>query len=108
MATKTIISDSYAPFGTIVTGPPTVAEPPRRELVFLNKKQLLKRLRWTEADFEVAISLGEPFRFPTPGKTIPKNDWGYDLVWPDTVLDAWLDRCREYVAVMQRLVGGKG
>src|SRR5262249_16798510 len=49
--------DTYVPL-------PDRPEPKRREPVWLDKAGVMKRLRWSEAQFAAAIALPDPLKFP--------------------------------------------
>jgi hypothetical protein len=90
-------------FASIEVGPPLRPEPARVEVRTIDKKQLLRKLLWTEDDFQAA----QQFDFPTAGKRTRFCNWGIDLIWREDAIDRWIAVQRDKAAEILRLVGNK-
>jgi len=97
-----IVSDSYAIYGTRIDGPPDRPEPVRRVPKSLNKAAAMKHLHMSEADFDVAIGLKDP-KFPSAQlHTLP--GWASEVRWRDTELERWQSSVQAHIDFLQRLV----
>lgn len=64
---------------------------------------MLKRYRWSDADFEAAISLTDPNAFPSAAKRT-SGSFAMTLLWRDTDLDKWEARVQEHYDLLGRLI----
>jgi len=79
-------------------------EPVRREPIKLTKAALLKRQRWTEEDFEIAVKHG----LPNAAKRTTLGAWGWTLIWSDIEIDNWIENTlRKNRGEIDRLLGDK-
>ena len=104
MSTTTITSDSYG-YGSIVTGTLDRPERPRKAVAWLDRPAVQTRFDWTDADFEAALGLPEPIKFPSASKQPQLRPWRFTWVWSDAALDTWEATVREHLALLERLVG---
>ena len=101
--TTTVISDSYAPHGTIVTGPPTPVEDPTRwQPKTLPLADVAKRYGGASAD-ELLMAWPETAGFPKPAKVFTSSQffaWQITRshVWTEDSLVAWEDMVRGIAA----------
>jgi hypothetical protein len=95
-----INDDSYA--RSISIGADVSPEPPPRpKPTFLNKRDMLRRFDWTETDFQFAIGLEEPLKFPRVALT---NRWPARPVWREDLVERWAMKVRSHAAALQQLV----
>ena len=93
----TIHSDSYAPHGSIVTGPPdrpsksAEAFERERRADRITHSDMLRELRWTEADYESAKQLGFPARI-----LFTVGPRGVTNVYSRKRIAAWIDEIQAF------------
>jgi hypothetical protein len=97
----TVHTDNYG-FGSIVTGPPSRPEPPRREDRKLDRAALKKKLKLTDAELEEVFGLEE---FPTAARRTSVGSWSITLVWSEAAVDRWIKKKRALAATITRLLG---
>ena len=95
----TVLDDHYG-FGSFSVGVPDRPEPPRPERKKLNYKALLKKMDWTDAQYNEA----QQYNFPIGGKTFPAGVWRWNLVWYEDLIDRWVADRRANIAAQQALL----
>jgi hypothetical protein len=96
---RTILSDSFAPFGELAPLPDR-PEPTRREAVYLTQADIQKRFRWSADDFEKALQRN----FPQSNKRVGRGSWGITLVWKDALIDRWIEETKREAETLAALV----
>src|SRR4051812_9184393 len=76
-------------------------EPPRPDVRWLKKRDVLRRFGWTEEDFEYELTLD----FPVASRRTKAGFWAVTLIWREDGLDAWRQMKREKAEKDLRLVG---
>ena len=77
-------------------------EPVIRKPVWIDRPTLLKRFKWSDADFDAAQLFAN---FPAAAKrSLGPGAIGWTLVWRDMELDAWRERMQAAIAQMRSLV----
>jgi hypothetical protein len=84
--TRTIVSDSYAPYGEIPVGPADAPEPARPKVAWFTVPHVCKRFGWTASNFEEAQSL----KFPAGGRRSTPGQYGGELIFREDALDQWV------------------
>src|SRR5438128_1704744 len=97
------IDSAYASYGVIV-GAPDKAEPPHVEAPRLNYAAVLKKFRWSDAQFELAKRFGFPSSMVRASVAREGNEAGgarWDRVWPEDLLDAWARNLMSEIETLQ-------
>jgi hypothetical protein len=91
-------------YASIISGPPDRPEPIRAEARKLDRKQVMRKFRWSDVDFDRVVS--GAFDFPVAmRRNNPLGAWGTTLIWREDQLDVWAARTREHATEILRLVG---
>ena len=89
----TLISDSYAPFGTIQPGPTVAEDPSKWEIRWLDEADIQRRYRWTSEQIDDAIAL---VTFPKPYVSTTTQFGSFQLKrtrrWRENDLSKWDER----------------
>jgi hypothetical protein len=90
--TVTVVSDSYAPFGSIAGSTAPAEDPAKWEVRWLNERDVKRLCLFTDEQFATARSF---LGFPTP-RVVTSVDWFPRRTeqWRETVVRQWLDRVR--------------
>jgi hypothetical protein len=104
----TVSTESYAPWGTRNDAPPSIPEPERPPVVWLDRGDLCARYDHTDAELEALFErfAGDgPLKFPGCARRPRLLNFGFIQVWRQDAIEDWETDARRCGAERNRLGG---